>query len=403
MNTHAKTYPLVLSALFLALCLVLPIVTGGIPAIGNMLLPMHIPVLFCGLICGWQYGLVIGFAAPLLRSALFGMPPLYPVALAMSFELAAYGLIIGAVYALLRKGGLAALYTSLLTAMVGGRLVWGLAEVVLLGLAGKGFTLQAFLSGALLTAVPGIVLQLVLIPAVMTRPRPHRRRRASATPPDEMNLIGAAQEARHFLSEPGLLFPARMWYTVIKLSPTKGGARHGSDFSHPEQNRTGPRPGTHPPPAGKPHDAGHPAGNRPARHRKNWTPRACPWPSAPALPNWPPNAAPRGLHQSVIREVVLDEAGITLYAGNDEIPFLYGDYNYENIEDTDCLPAVAQYLVQRLRGYYNISRTFYTVPKHNGRSVTEKDQAGLHPPPPRGYPLQPPAYPETAAVLTGNR
>ena len=168
MNTHAKTYPLVLSALFLALCLVLPIVTGGIPAIGNMLLPMHIPVLFCGLICGWQYGLVIGFAAPLLRSALFGMPPLYPVALAMSFELAAYGLIIGAVYALLRKGGLAALYTSLLTAMVGGRLVWGLAEVVLLGLAGKGFTMQAFLSGALLTAVPGIVLQLVLIPAVMT-------------------------------------------------------------------------------------------------------------------------------------------------------------------------------------------------------------------------------------------
>ena len=78
MNTHAKTYPLVLSALFLALCLVLPIVTGGIPAIGNMLLPMHIPVLFCGLICGWQYGLVIGFAAPLLRSALFGMPPPLP-------------------------------------------------------------------------------------------------------------------------------------------------------------------------------------------------------------------------------------------------------------------------------------------------------------------------------------
>lgn len=79
-----------------------------------------------------------------------------------------------------------------------------------------------------------------------------------------------------------------------------------------------------------------------------------------------------GLHQSVIREVVLDEAGIILYAGNDEIPFRYADYNYENIEDTDCLPAVAQYLVQRLRGYYNISRTFYSVPKHNGRTVVEK-------------------------------
>lgn len=78
-----------------------------------------------------------------------------------------------------------------------------------------------------------------------------------------------------------------------------------------------------------------------------------------------------GLHQSVIREVVLDEEGITLFAGDDKIAFLYADYNYENIDDTDCLPAVAQYMVQHLRGYYNISRTFYSVPKHSGR-VTEK-------------------------------
>lgn len=167
MNTREKTYKLVLSALFLALCLVLPILTGGIPAIGNMLLPMHIPVLLCGLICGWQYGLVVGFVAPLLRSVLFGMPPMYPVAIAMAFELAAYGLIIGLVYTAVHKRGVATLYISLLTAMVGGRLVWGLAEVVLLGMAGNAFTLQAFLSGALLSAVPGILLQLVLIPAVM--------------------------------------------------------------------------------------------------------------------------------------------------------------------------------------------------------------------------------------------
>ena len=79
-----------------------------------------------------------------------------------------------------------------------------------------------------------------------------------------------------------------------------------------------------------------------------------------------------GLLQSVISEVVLDEKGITLHAGSDEVTFLYGDYNYEDIDDTDCLPAVAQCLVQHLRGYYNISRTFYTVPKHNGRSITEK-------------------------------
>ena len=84
-----------------------------------------------------------------------------------------------------------------------------------------------------------------------------------------------------------------------------------------------------------------------------------------------------GLQQSVIREIVLDEAAITLFAGSDEGPFLYGDYNYETIDDTDCLPAVAQYLVQHLLGYYNITRTFYSVPKHNGRSVTEKTRQGF--------------------------
>lgn len=167
MNTREKTRKLVLSALFLALCLVLPVITAGIPTIGNMLLPMHIPVLLCGLICGWPCGLVIGFAAPLLRSLLFGMPPLYPVAIAMAFELAAYGFIIGLLYARARRRSVAALYGSLLAAMVGGRLVWGLAEILLLGMGGNAFTFQAFLSGALFTAVPGILLQLVLIPALM--------------------------------------------------------------------------------------------------------------------------------------------------------------------------------------------------------------------------------------------
>ena len=78
-----------------------------------------------------------------------------------------------------------------------------------------------------------------------------------------------------------------------------------------------------------------------------------------------------GLQQSVIREILLDETGIVLYAGSDEVKFLYGDYNYENIDDTDCLPAVAEYLVQHMRGYYNITRSFYSVPKANGH-VEEK-------------------------------
>lgn len=84
---HSKTIKLTLSAMFLALGFVLPFFTGQIPQIGNMLLPMHLPVLLCGLICGWQYGLVIGLCLPLVRSMIFGMPPIFPTGIAMTFEL----------------------------------------------------------------------------------------------------------------------------------------------------------------------------------------------------------------------------------------------------------------------------------------------------------------------------
>lgn len=158
---------LVLAAFMLALCLVLPFFTGQIPQIGSMLLSMHLPVLLCGLLCGWQYGAAVGFVAPLLRYVLFGMPPIYPVGIAMAFELAAYGLVIGLLYSRSRWQCVFALYRSLLIAMVVGRIVWGVAEVILLGLDGQAFTWELFLSGALLTAIPGIILQLVFIPALM--------------------------------------------------------------------------------------------------------------------------------------------------------------------------------------------------------------------------------------------
>ncbi len=158
---------LVLAAFMLALCLILPFFTGQIPQIGSMLLPMHLPVLLCGLLCGWQYGAAVGFVAPLLRYVLFGMPPIYPVGIAMAFELATYGLVIGLLYSRSRWKCIFALYRSLLIAMVVGRIVWGAAEVVLLGLDGQAFTWELFLSGALLTAIPGIILQLVFIPALM--------------------------------------------------------------------------------------------------------------------------------------------------------------------------------------------------------------------------------------------
>lgn len=162
-----QTKNITLSAMFVAIGLVLPMITGNIPQIGNMLLPMHIPVFLCGLICGWQYGFAVGAILPLMRSFLFGMPPLYPVAIAMTFELATYGFVAGFLYNRSKWQCVIALYRSMLLAMLAGRIVWGAAEVVLLGLSGSAFTWQAFMAGAVLNAIPGIIIQLTLIPALM--------------------------------------------------------------------------------------------------------------------------------------------------------------------------------------------------------------------------------------------
>ena len=171
MNQKNKLHPfvqnLVLSAMFLALGLVLPFVTGQIPEIGSMLLPMHIPVLLCGLICGWQYGAVVGFILPPLRYVLFGMPPIFPTGVAMAFELMTYGLLSGLLYSRARWHCVLSLYRCLIAAMIGGRVVWGVVRVLLTGVASEPFTWQMFLSGAFLTAIPGIILQLVFIPAMM--------------------------------------------------------------------------------------------------------------------------------------------------------------------------------------------------------------------------------------------
>nr|WP_325179823.1 ECF transporter S component [uncultured Oscillibacter sp.] len=158
---------LAMAAMLMAVGFVLPFFTGQIPQIGKMLCPLHLPVLLCGLLCGWKYGLVVGFVLPLLRSATLGMPPMFPAGIAMAFELAAYGFLAGFLYARSRWQCVVALYRCLILAMIGGRIVWAAAQVVLSGVSGQAFTWQMFLSGAFLTAIPGIILQLVFIPAVM--------------------------------------------------------------------------------------------------------------------------------------------------------------------------------------------------------------------------------------------
>lgn len=169
--TKAKTKTMIqnmtLSAMFLALGLVLPFFTGQIPAIGNMLLPMHLPVFLCGLICGGGYGAVVGAIMPLFRSLVFGMPVFFPTATAMAFELLTYGLVVGLLYRHAHWHCVLSLYRALLVAMLSGRAVWGIVQLVQMGLTHRAFTWKMFLGGAFLNAIPGIVLQLVLIPAIM--------------------------------------------------------------------------------------------------------------------------------------------------------------------------------------------------------------------------------------------
>ena len=163
-KTNVKT--LVLAALFLALALVLPFLTGQIPEIGSMLCPMHIPALLCGFFCGWPWGLAVGLIAPVLRSLLFGMPPMFPVAVCMAAELAAYGAVSGLMYSKLPRKK-SSVYIALVTAMVVGRLVWGAARFLCAGLDMSAFGLTAFWAGAVTTAIPGIIVQLVLIPILV--------------------------------------------------------------------------------------------------------------------------------------------------------------------------------------------------------------------------------------------
>lgn len=157
---------LVFSGFFIALGLVLPFFTAQIPSIGNMLLPMHMPVLLCGYSCGGPAGLLVGFVLPLFRSLLFGMPPMFPTALAMAFELAAYGYMAGLFYRLLPKK-FSFIFINLILSMIIGRIIWGGVSLILFSLSGSVFTWKIFMAAAVINAFPGILLQIVIIPLIV--------------------------------------------------------------------------------------------------------------------------------------------------------------------------------------------------------------------------------------------
>lgn len=164
MNKNLRKF--ILAAFCLALCMVLPLLTGEIPQIGNALSPMHIPVLLCGFVCGPFFAAIVGLIAPPLRFLIFGMPPIFPTGVAMSFELLIYGLISGLLYKYLPKKKIN-IYISLIAAMLVGRVVWGIVRLILSGVGSSSFTLSMFMSGAFITAVPGIILHIVLIPIIV--------------------------------------------------------------------------------------------------------------------------------------------------------------------------------------------------------------------------------------------
>ena len=153
---------LALAAMFVALGIVLPLAFHLIPGgLGRALLPMHIPVLLCGFICGWRYGLAAGVLVPILSSLFTTVPPMFPTALSMALELGAYGAVTGLMS---KKFNV---FISLICAMLVGRVVMAVANLVFLGMQDKAYTFEAFLSGAFTTALPGIIIQLVLIPAII--------------------------------------------------------------------------------------------------------------------------------------------------------------------------------------------------------------------------------------------
>ena len=165
MTTMTPVKRMTLAAVCIALCVVLPIAFHAIPDAGSVFLPMHIPVLICGMICGWPYGFLCGLMGPLLSSVLTGMPPAAFLP-AMMVECAVYGMTTGLVLKYVHTGKTYGdLYMGLITAMVAGRVVSGIAKALIFS---PGMALSAWVTASFVTALPGILIQLVLLPILVS-------------------------------------------------------------------------------------------------------------------------------------------------------------------------------------------------------------------------------------------
>ena len=164
MKTKNSVKNMTLTAVCIALCVVLPIAFHGIPDAGSVFLPMHIPVLICGMICGWPYGFLCGLMGPLLSSALTGMPPI-AILPAMMLECGTYGMVSGLMLKLVHTRKVYSdLYIALVVAMLAGRVMSGIAKALIFM---PGMSMTAWITASFITALPGILIQLVFLPSVV--------------------------------------------------------------------------------------------------------------------------------------------------------------------------------------------------------------------------------------------
>ncbi len=162
---NTKILKLIISSLCIAAGIVLPVAFHAIPNAGSVFLPMHIPVLLCGLICGPFYGFACGILTSLLSCLLTGMPPVAFLP-GMLCELAVYGFVSGILFSVVKtKNRQVNTFISLIGAMLSGRLIGGILNAFIFSV-GK-YTMQIWLTSSFVTALPGIIAQLIFIPVII--------------------------------------------------------------------------------------------------------------------------------------------------------------------------------------------------------------------------------------------
>lgn len=162
----SNTKKLTLAGMCLALGVIVPQAFHAIPNAGTIFLPMHIPVLVCGFICGPLYGLINGILTPIISNIIFSMPAV-PMLGQMTIELGTYGLMCGFLNKLINiKNTYIKNYVVLVSSMIIGRVIYGIANALIF--KAGAYSLSIWISFAFVTAIPGIIIQLILVPILVS-------------------------------------------------------------------------------------------------------------------------------------------------------------------------------------------------------------------------------------------